>query len=164
MCHLCPRGGSAPRVTQLLMRRRWPALAAPVPLPAAAPWGPRRDPPHSPPPSRGAILGLPRPRSGGQPRPRPRPRAFAALPWSVPPVWSRRAVLSLPLRCLTGSDFSSPAWVDPFRSHLSCQPEFPARISCRSSIFFFPPPRHQVLNRAQEPLLPTGACRSRLLR
>lgn len=104
------------------------AGAAPRGSSVGAPPGP----PHSPPPSRGAILGLPRPRSGG----RPRPRVFAALPCSVPPcAWGRRAVLSLPLRCFAGGDFPSSAWADPFRSHLSCQPGFPARILCRSSIF-----------------------------
>uniref|UniRef100_A0A8C3YB11 Voltage-dependent L-type calcium channel subunit alpha n=1 Tax=Catharus ustulatus TaxID=91951 RepID=A0A8C3YB11_CATUS len=39
-------------------------------------------------------------------------------------------------RCKTGSDFFSPPWVNPFHSYLSRQPEFPARILCRSSIFF----------------------------
>lgn len=85
-----PRGGTAPRATQLLMRRplaagqrspRWcrvPAAARPPPGatragPGVTPLPPLHRCPPPPPPSRGAILVLPRPLAPGA-RCRPSPR------------------------------------------------------------------------------------------
>uniref|UniRef100_A0A8C0VR53 Voltage-dependent L-type calcium channel subunit alpha n=1 Tax=Cyanistes caeruleus TaxID=156563 RepID=A0A8C0VR53_CYACU len=48
--------------------------------------------------------------------------------------------------CLTGSDFASLARVDPFHSHLSCQPEFPALF------FFFCPTEVNYASSTRIPL------------
>lgn len=153
------------------------------PLPSAGAVSP-------PPPSRGAILGLPPPRAPAArcrpPRKQGRERSGKRRPGScaptrgrgsrvfvAPPVWRSGGccLCFSPARqaAIAGERFSSPASVDPFRSRPARQPEFSARmlcILCLSCIFFFfliPPPRHlQVWNVAQECLLPTGACRSRL--
>lgn len=124
------------------------------PLPSAGAVSP-------PPPSRGAILGLPPPRAPGArcrpPHKQGRERSGKRRPGScaptrgrgsrvflVPPVWQSGGCClcfsPAPQAAIAGERFSSPASVDPFRSHPARQPEFSARILCilcLSCIFFY---------------------------